>query len=212
MSIPLADQKHVELQMIGSCAAPGAVTKAMELVFNFRRTAVVNPVVKVNIQTAFQASIGAAILAAANEDYTQSANKVRIIDDALDSFSSSAQAGVGAIAGDRLPTYCAICFPMQTGVRGRFAQGSKHVGPVTESDTLNDILTGAAVTRWTAVATAIQAGFTDADGNIWVPAVVSRKYSTLNANPTTVISNDVISTLLNLNVGRLSRRKQKTVR
>lgn len=212
MSIPLAEQKSIQIIMKGTVAAPGASAKLVQNVFTFRRTAFVNPVVKENISNSFQTSIGDVILAAANEDYTQSANTVRILNDAQDRESSFAQAGVGAIAGDRLPTFANVRLALQTSVRGRWAIGAKAICPVTESDTLNDILTGAAITRWQDVADALLLGFPDADGNEWKLTVTSRKYSQLVTNPTTIREADVTAVLLNLTIGRMSRRKQKTVR
>lgn len=214
MSIPLANQKVIELIMKGTCVSPGASAKTINNVFTFRRTTFTDPVVKADIQAAFQLTIGDTILAALNEDYTQTSNSVRILDDAEDVHELSVQAGVGAIAGDRLPTFASVVCPLRTNVRGRRAQGRKSFAPVTEADTLNDILTGAAVTRWQAVRDAILAGFTDANGNQWLTTVTSRvpPHTQLRVNPTTIRDAVVTSVLLNLTIGRVSQRKQKTVR
>ena len=212
MAIPLGDQKSIELIMKGNVAAPGASAKNIQAVFTFRRTTFVGAMVKVAISDAFQAAIGDDILDAVNEDYTQSSNDIRILNDSTDRHGSNVQSGVGAVVGDRLPTFCTVRFELQTSVRGRWAIGAKGLAPVTEDDTLNDILTGAAITRWQVVRDSILAGFTDANGNVWIPTVTSRKYSQLRVNPTTILEADVTAVLLNLTIGRMSRRKQKTVR
>jgi len=217
-TIPSTSITHVEVQMLGTISAAGSNSKNVANVYNFRRTANVLPLSKANINTAFQAAIGAPVIAALQARYSQTFNTVRFIDDATDVPSGFAQAGVGAIATDSYATYGAVCVNLKTSYRGGSGRGSKHFTPFAEADTTGDVLTGAGLARWQTVEAALLAGFTDADGNVWVPEIVIRHpvdptkpRSQLSVNPTTVLSNDVISSILDVTVGTMRRRKTKTV-
>src|SRR6185295_6259997 len=136
---------------------------------------------------------------------------VRYVNDALDAPTEFSNADEGAITGDRLASFATAYLLMRTAVRGRSYRGSKHLGPFSETDVTHatgcDIFNAGAVTRLTTICTAIQAGFTDSTGNIWVPCILSRKNSQLTENPTIVVTNDVIQTVPNKRVGSEVRRK-----
>lgn len=211
MPIPLNQVEIVEIQMRGIITGGGAGEVRTNFVFNFRRTAVAVDPVKASINTAFQAIISAPIAAALNVDWAATVNAVRYIDDALDAPTEFSNADIGVITGDRLASFATAYILMRTSVRGRSYRGSKHLGPFSESDTTHatgcDIFNAGAVTRLTTICTAIQGGFTDSTGNIWVPSIVSRKFSQLTENPTVVVANDVIQTVPNKRVGSEVRRK-----
>lgn len=212
--MPIADSaKHVaEITVKGIAAAGGSNAKPTYNVFHFRRTTTASALSKANIATAWEASIGAAMEGALNIDYSATEITIRMIDDGDDMPSSQVVALAGTAAGERLPIHACVTMHLYTALRGQNYRGRKHFSPASEGDTTDDILVGAGLTAWQALRDAILAGFTDSDGNVWVPVVVSASLSQLSVNPTTVIRNDVTSVVLNKNVGSINRRKAATVR
>lgn len=206
---------YVEIVTQAYAVARGGGVKNFFNVFHFRRTTTVNTLSKANINTAFAAGVGAAMLAALNVDYTQTGNTLRFFENPLDAPLTISQSGVGAVANDRLPDFNAAVIQMKSGVRGKPYRGSKHLGPVSEDSTTGDDLTAGAVTLFTAVGTAIVAGFTDSNGNVWVPGLKGgirvgspAQYLTV---PTTSVWTDVIAFTLNKSLGTMRRRKIATV-
>lgn len=210
MPIPSSSIRHIEIQANGLVSAAGSNAKKSVSVFNFRRTATANPVSKANIESAFQTAIMIPITNALNVRYAQTFNTVRFIDDALDAPSQVTRAVAGAIAGDSLSTICMAFLLFRTGLRGKSYRGAKKLFPFSESDTTGataDLWNAGALGRLAAINTAILAGFTDANGNVWVPEIVSRKLSTLTSNPTTIVANDITSALVNKRIGRMTKRE-----
>ena len=163
-----------ELAANGTAAAEGGGVKTFVNVYHFQRTSPSGTLDKAHIEASFNSTITPPTLAALSVDYTQTYNTVRMLDDALDLAITVPRSGVGAITGDRLPDFASACLRLYTATRGRFARGSKHFGPVAESDTLGDTLVSGALTRYRAIGTYIVTGFTDSDGNVWKSVVVSR--------------------------------------
>lgn len=214
MPIPDNQKFTVEIALIGSIPTGGSNIVPTVNVFHFSRTTTVNPFNKVNIAGAFDTTVGAAIANALNAVWAASKETVRAIDDADDLPTDVASTLAGAVAGDRMTTINAAYLRIRTGLRGKHYRGSKHLGPLSESDTTTpneDIFNAGAISNFGSVSTAIMAGFTDADGNVWVPVVLSRSISQLRVNPTTVIINPMASCTLNKRVGRLRRREVKSV-
>jgi len=215
MPIPLNDVTIIEVQLRGLIdGGPGGSVKT-NFVFHWRRTAVAVDPVKSSINTAFQGAISAPIAAALNVDWSATTNTVRYVNDALDAPLEFTNADLGAITGDRLASFSAAYLLMRSSVRGRSYRGSKHLGPFSETDVTHatgcDIWNAATITRLTTICSAILAGFTDSTGNIWVPCILSRKFSQLEFNPTTVVTNDAIQVLPNHRVGSEVRRKVKSI-
>jgi len=212
--MPIADSaKHVaEITVVGAAAAGGSNAKPSYNVFHFRRTTTSGTLAKAAIAAAFEASIGAAMEDALNVDYSATSVNIRMIDDADDMNTAVTVALAGAAAGERLPVHACVTIHLYTALRGQSYRGRKHFSPASEADTTDDILVGAGLANWQALRDAILAGFTDSNGNIWVPVVVSPSLSQLSVNPTTVIRNDVTSCVLNKNIGSINRRKAATVR
>ena len=201
---------NVEIAMLGVIAADPTISKNVANVYQFRRTLTGPAPSKTEINAAFQASIGAAVIAALNVDYAQTFNNIRFFDDALDPIVPFAEAGVGAIAGERAPDYVTATVRLKGNVRSRSGLGRKSYSPLTESDTTGDNLATAAKTRFDAVAAAIAAGFTDASGNVWIPIIKSTiPPAQYKENPVNLIIYDVVSVSANLNLGVLTRRKIK---
>jgi hypothetical protein len=214
MPIPSNQVTHVEVIVNSLSAAGGSNSRFWASVFHFRRTNTALAISKTQVDTAFQAAIATPMFAALNITLTQQNNSLRWLNDALDAPQFVTHALVGAITGDRMMTADSAFILLRTGVRGKSYRGSKHLGPMSESDTTtgtDDVFNAAALTRLAAVASAILAGFTDAGGNVWVPSVVSRKLSQLTKNPTTMIANDVVATAVNKRVGTMRHRKVKSV-
>lgn len=212
--MPIADNLKLiaEVTHKGNSAAGGGAVKNFANVYHFRRTAVVGLFSNTAIANAFIAAMVPNICAALNVDFTTTDITCRCVNDALDAPVSVANATAGAIAGERLPDYNAVTVIMRTAARGRNYRGRKHYGPISESDSQDDVLIAGAVTRFNTINTTLGAGMTDANGNFWIQCVLSRELSTLDVNPTNVITNDVTERLLNKSLGTMRRRKIATVR
>src|SRR5262249_33292945 len=99
----------------------------------------------------------------------------------------------------------------KTAQRGKNYRGSKHLGPVAESDTLTDEIDPAMQAKWNSATIAISQSFTiTATGGIWSPCVVSRNLSQLKTDAYTIIGADVTQGILNLTIGTMRHRKEKT--
>jgi hypothetical protein len=206
---------YVEIVSQAFAVARGGGVKNFFNIYHFRRTTTSNPLVRANVQTAFQTAVMVPVLAALNVDYTQTNNTLRFFENPTDAPIAVTQAGVGAISGDRLPDFSAVVVQLKTGVRGKVGRGSKHYGPIAESDTTGDDLVSGSVTRFQAVGAAIVAGFTDSDGNVWIPGLKGAPRLLSPAQyvvaPTTTVWTDITSYLLNKSLGTMKRRKIKTV-
>lgn len=214
MSIPSTNLFIAEVTSFGIASSGGSTDKNIESVFHFRRTSNVNPIVKANIESAFQTALMIPITNALNVRYTQTMNTVRFINDAQDAPVSFSRVVAGARTGDGMPMHNSAFLLARTGLRGRSYRGGKHFGPLSESDTTSgtdDLLNAAALVLWGLVATAWLAGFTDSDGNVWVPCVFSRTLSITTANPTSIITNDIVATLINKRIGRMRHREVRSV-
>jgi hypothetical protein len=205
-------QEYLQIAMQGVIAAGGSNAKTIVNIFHFRRTSTVGAISKQNISDAFQADIGDVILAAIQADYTQQYNIVRFFDDALDWAAPFAQAGVGAIATARSPDYVAAVVRYKANINSRSGKASNHYAPIAEADTDGDVLTSGAITRFTAVGDAYLLGFTDSDGNTWLPVVKSSKFGANYAtNPTTVVTFPIQQRIVNHSLGIMRRRKANRV-
>lgn len=199
---------YVEITMNATSAADPTATKKIANVYQFRRLAGPGSAIKTQIETAFQASIGAALLLCLNEDYQQTNNVVRFFDDALDLPLEVTQVGVGAITGARMPDYVTVSVLLKSAVRSRSGRGRKSLGPITKASTVGDELTSGFITTCGGYATALISGFTDASANIWIPVVKSGKPpAEYTVNPVTVVTYDVALVGINSVLGILKRRK-----
>lgn len=203
----------VEVAMKGLMAAAGSGSVNTVFLFHFRRSGGTTPPSKANIDAAFQTAIATPIAAALNARWAATVDSVRFIQDALDAPIDFTSTLVGAITGDSMPSDQAAYLLLRTGVRGKSYKGSKHLGPMSESDTTTsgDIFNSGCLTRLATIATAILGGFTDSDSNIWKTSVISTSLSTLRTNPTNIIGNDVVQVKVNHRVGGMNRRKVASV-
>lgn len=214
MPIPVNQQRTVEIVMNGVASAQGSNSKNIANVYHFYRTTNVPPVSKTHIETAFQAAIGALVIALLNVRYTQTTTTVRIVDDALDQPVIFPESGVGAIAGDSMPIEDMAYVLLRTGIKGKSFRGNKKYGPLSESDSTlatADVLNAAAIARFATLQAALLAGFTDSDGNVWQSQVLSKILGQYLVNPTNVICYPVVQTALNHRISSMRRRKPKSV-
>lgn len=209
MPIPPNQVEVVEIQQRGIIAAGGSSSVNTNFSWFFKRTSTVPPIDHEKIDIGFQAAIGTVVAAALNARWSQQNNAVRWVNDALDAPMYYPHVLAGSIAGDSMAATLSVYLLLRTGIRGKSYRGSKHLAPASESDTTgggDDILNAAALVRFNNIAGAVLAGFTDTNGNTWVPVIVSRKLSQLVTNPTTVVANQVTSILTNRRLGRMKRR------
>jgi len=214
MPIPDNQKQHVEIILHGITSDGGSSVVNTQNVFHFRRTALAGTITKTAINTAFQAAIGDKVALALNARWEQQRNSIRFINDALDQYQDFSEVNAGAVAGDGLQSHSTIFLLLRSGYRGRSWKGGKHFGPLSEADATaagDDILNAAAITRFSNLAAAILAGFTDANGQIWVPFIVSRNASVVDTNPTTVVGVDVTEVKLNKRISAHRGRKAASV-
>jgi hypothetical protein len=208
---PPVTAEYFQLAQKGLMAAAGGNSVNTVFLYHFRRTAGTTTPSKSSINTRFEATIGAAVAAALNARWAATVNSIRRLNDALDANVDFSSALVGAISGDSMPSDQAAYIFCRTGVRYYF--GGKHYGPMSESDstTTSDVFNSACLARLATIATALLAGFTDADGNVWASSILATKDSVLSTNPVTIIANDVTQALVNHRVGSMNRRKVSSV-
>jgi len=212
VAIPDAQIMCAEIVVLGFSAAAGSSVTPCQNRFHYRRTTFVNPANKAQLDAAFQAAVIAPLLAAANIRYTPSALTIRWVNDATDPPVQFAVAGVGAIATDSMVAEDAVYMRLKTGLKGPRYNGSKHFGQANEVDSLGDVLVGAGLGRWQAVQAALPIPIVDAGPNTWQLSILSGPpLSQLKVNPTTVIQNDVVTVILNKNIGNMRRRRARRV-
>lgn len=215
MPIPAGNIVNLQITIHGTAATGGSSVTPSINVFNYYRTTTVNPFTKTALNTIFQTNVVTPLLAAMNIRYTPGTLSIRILDDFNDAPTVFTVAGVGAIATDSLPSNEAVYMLLRTALRGRNFRGSKHFGPASEVDTTNDLLVGAGLARWNTLKAALLAPCIDANGNTWLPTVLSRNLSNFGsvAVPLAVIvATEVTNILLDLNIGTMRRRRSTTVR
>lgn len=206
------DKKVISIIHTGVMGEGGSNSVPVQNCYHFARSLTTASINRANVFTAWKAAIGDKVILGLNERYTSQSVDIRCINDAEERASTHAFTDPGAIAGDCLPARNAVAMLLRSDTRGPWAKGSKHFGPISESDIGEDVLNAGALVVWNVVRAAILAGFTDSDGNLWKPTVVSPTYSQLAVNPTEVLHYPVIEVLLNKTVGTLRSRKVRTVR
>lgn len=194
-----------------SHADPGTEPQIKKVfnVWDFARTVPSGTPTKAAINTAFAAGPMADLLPCLSVSYIADFVDIRFLDDPLDPFQTFTSALVGGVAGDSLPSVNNVTVQMKTGLRGRSFRGSKHFGPIAETDTTLDKLIAGAITRWITFMATWLAGFTDGGGFVWKPLVVSQKLSTFNPTTATVVGNVVTSFQLNTILGIMRKRKER---
>lgn len=212
-SLPNNQLVDVEIIQQGIVAAAGSTSKNSVQVYHFHTATNSNNKNKANVATAFTAGIANKLALLLNVRYTGTTITTRWLNDALDSPTNSTWTTVGAIAGDSMTTAVSAYIKLTTGLRGKSYRGSKKLFPMSESDTTlltDDEWNAACLTRLGTYATVLLAGFTDSDGNVWQPSVVSRLLSQLKKNPTTVTYSLITGTAVRKSLGSMRHRKAKS--
>jgi hypothetical protein len=214
MPIPVNQLINLEVVTVASIAAGGSNSRPMNLVTHWRRTSTVPGLSKSSIDTAYQAAIAVPLFAALNITVTQQHNDIRFLNDATDAYLSFTHTIAGAVAGDRMKSTNAAFLLKRTGLRGRNYLGKQHLGPMSESDTTtgtDDIWNAGCLTRLATFSAALLAGFTDSNGNTWIPSVWSKIKSQIKTNPTNIVANDVTQIAVAKRVGSAKFRQVKQV-
>jgi hypothetical protein len=212
MPIPDGQITCAEVVVLGFTLAAGSNQTPCQNRYHYRRTTFVNLANKAQLSAAFIAGPMALLLAAANARYTPSALTIRWVNDAEDPPNQFAVPGVGAIATDSMVSEDACYMRLRTAKRGPRFNGSKHFGCVNEIDSVGDVLVGAGLVRWQAVQASLPVAIVDAGPNTWALAILSGPpLSQIKVNPTTVVVNDVLTVVLNRNLGNMRKRKCRRV-
>lgn len=211
MGLPANQLSYAQIVINGRQAAAGGESKACVNVFYYKRTSTVPAIAEANVTAGFAAGMLAALAAAANVRWAATQLLCRFVDDPTRLAVSTASAVVGAIATDPLPQHDTVVMILRTARRGSRGRGAKRFGGANEIDTTGDVLTGAGLVRWQTVQTALATNFNDADGNTWVPQVVSALYSNFKVSPATISAEQVTSVTLLKDINDLNRRKIRSV-
>lgn len=190
----------------------GAVRPCVN-VYHFRQfTDPLLQTTKAQLMAAFKTALNASLAAALNTTAVAATSKCKFLDDPDDGYEDGANWSVGAVTGDRLPLFNSAVVQLKTGNSGRNWRGSKHFVPISESDTTLDELVGAAITRWTAVKTALEACnfIVPADASNWGLIVLSETLSDRSVNPSIFTGAYMTTCSLNLKIGTMKRRKERT--
>lgn len=208
-----------EVIIRGEATATGGTVKPILNVFHFRRLTNSSPADFVQFLANFTTLFQEPILNTLNSRYNLIQTECRPMDDpaaatAIQPVNDSAALGNAASAYDLLS---AVVYQMKTGFRGRSFKGSKHFSGLDEGQVTGDELTAAAVTAtWDALTAAFVsaiAGISDGSGNTFYPIILSPTLSSIGPTdiPGVFTGADVNGVVLNLTIGTMRRRKEKTV-
>lgn len=217
--MPIPDVQKLTFEIIadGTILSEGAGVKNWNSVFHYKRTSGSPVLSKLAVALAFEAKVAASLQAALNHTWTCETVRVRCLEDITDPFldhTIPAGGWIGGVAGDRLPPDNTAFMLLKTDLRGRSYRAPKYWSPMSESDTTAgtaDLWNAAAMTRLTALATAISTTFTDSNTNVFSPQVVSRKLSSYVPVPANVFATPVSSVVVRLSIGRFKRRSPTSV-
>jgi len=205
---------HAQIIVYGQIAASGSNAVNTVNVFNYRRTGVVIGPSKVDLDTMFQSTVVAPLLAALNVRWGQLRNSIRWLNDAEDLPFEISHPNNGSVAGDSMTGNEIVSLRLRTAKRGRSYRGSCHLGPLSEADSTtgaSDVLNAAAIVRFQAVVTGLATTLNTADGNSWKLQVFSRLLSQALTNPTNIVANDVVQVSLNQRISDMARRRVKSI-
>lgn len=214
MGVPFSNITFVEIVQKGIASAQGSDAINIINVWHFGRNQTTKPLNKANIEDGFDTTIGAKFLLCVNASYTQVTTSIRFIEDPTDAPYEVAESGVGNVAGDRFPPFNSAYLLLRSTLRGRSYRGSKHIGPMSESDTTTgtaDVWNAATLTRLGSLAASIAGGFSDSDANQWTCAVVSQKLSNYQVTPCVITASAVATVLVNKRIGTMRRRSVRSV-
>lgn len=205
-----ADPQFVEFLFRGhSVESDGSLQQIINQLHFVKTFSLGVPTNLANVYTLIDSVFSAPLSAALSVAYVPDNCTIRAMDSPLFLPQVQPNTLVGAVTGDRLPSFNAVVTRKYTNARGRSFRGSNHWAPIAESQTLLDNLTAGGQTLWDAVATAIQTfiGLVDADNNAWSLMVLSRLKSDLISNPSLFTGATIVSSTANALLGTMKRRK-----
>jgi len=201
----------VEVVVQGHSIEANGQSKPIWNIFHWHNTAGVMSESALAFGNAFVAQIWPTVAAALSIGYVADQVLARLLDNATEQYAVCTKQGNGVVIGDRLPSHACVTVRLKTAQRGKNYRGSKHLSPVAESDTLTDEIDPAQQSKWNSATIAISQTFSTATiGGYWTPCIVSRNLSQLKTDPVTIIGADVTQGILNLTIGTMRHRKEKT--
>lgn len=188
-------------------------------VFHFRRLVNTENFSPVNICSAFETAFKTSLLAATNVRYTMDQIECRGMDDpaAATAINPVGEAGTIGNAASAYTAANAVYILLRTGFRGKSFKGSKHFGGLDEAHVTQDELNATGEGLWANVMDVltgwVSPGLSDADGNAWKLCIISPTLSSLGPTdiPAIFTGADVATAVLNLTVGTMRHRKEKTI-
>lgn len=153
-------------------------------------------------------------LACCSNSYLMIGVLAKYMDDPLSPEVFTSVAANGTVTTDRQPSFAAGVLQKKTGVPSRNFRGSMHVGALPESFTTQDQLNvGTGIPAYEALRDAfrglVSAPTTDGAGDFY-PIVLSTTLSDLFASPSIFTGAWISDYTLNLKVGTMRRRKEKS--
>ncbi len=158
----------------------------------------------------FNITVTGIIIAATCDDVLYDEITVRNFNDPLDPGEIIPIAVPGAIVTDMLPFFNAVTVQLRTAVRGRSYKGSKHHSGVPEADTTLNRLNAGALARWQPVRDVDKAPLPGVGANVWAAALNSPTAAAKMVPPVALVVTPILSATLNLTIGTMKRRKEKT--
>lgn len=183
-------------------------------VLHFRRITGSTPPNMTTLVTSLDTNGLAMVLVNVNVNALWNSSSLRPLDDPLNPGIVYAvnTGNPGGQTGDRYDSFSAAKLSLNTGIRGKSFRGSKHFGPLSESDAAGDDLNAGAITNWTNTAVAIFGSpfiLSDGTGNTFQCCVLSTLLSKLTPPSIQFTGADVLSATLNHTIGTMRRRKEK---
>jgi len=192
MLIPDADVKVIEVKVNGLLAALGMATTETVNLFHYRRTTFPNPFNHANFLDAVMTLLEPDWLDAVSASWSLVDWNARCLDDATDAGATATGGGAGSIAGDCLPGFNNMLVSKKSGMRGPSYRGRFYFCGVPESGVDGNTLAAGQLALLTTLAALLDNGFSDSDGNAYVPCVFSPSLSQVEMNPTFCYTSDVV--------------------
>jgi hypothetical protein len=140
---------------------------------------------KLQIRSAFIATIMPLIQACLNVDYAARQISVRWLSDVLDPYNDERVDLRGSVDSDSMPTFCTVVISLKSNKRGRNYQGRKFFSPISKSDKTKDHLTGN-LAAWLALRDTLAMALTLEGRPLAVPVVYSQATSQQQTQPTQI--------------------------
>lgn len=200
-----------EIIIRGSVTASGIAIRPFLQIWHFLRVGGAGAESVVNLCNEWQTIMDTVLANALSIDYTGGVASGRFLDDPTNPEVLGNLSSNGTVTGDRLPNYGTVTCQLKSDGRGRNYKGSKHFGPIAESQTEEDLLNAGGITAWDAVAAQVASNLQVvlASGNTWQLIVLSRSLSVLEPGPTLFTGAYVIDCTANHTLGTMRRRKLK---